>query len=50
MVDGQHEPRRAPLEPPGGPPFTSDVAEVFGARNGKIESFDVSFDASPFLR
>jgi ketosteroid isomerase-like protein len=36
------------LQPPGGPAFRSDVAEVFAVRNGKISSFDIYFDSSPF--
>jgi ketosteroid isomerase-like protein len=39
---------RYELQPPGGPAFRSDVAEVFGVRDGKIESFDIYFDSSPF--
>ena len=39
---------RYELEPPGGPAFRSDVAEVFGVRDGKIQSFDIYFDSSPF--
>jgi hypothetical protein len=29
-------------------PFGSDVAEVFGVLDGKIASFDIYFDSSPF--
>jgi ketosteroid isomerase-like protein len=36
------------LQPPGGPAFTSDVAEVFAVRDGKISSLDIYFDSSPF--
>jgi ketosteroid isomerase-like protein len=36
------------LEPPVGPPFHSDVAEVFRVRDGKITSFDIYFDTAPF--
>jgi ketosteroid isomerase-like protein len=39
---------RYELRPPVGPPFQSDVAEVFGVRDGKIVSFDIYFDSSPF--
>ena len=39
---------RYELEPPGGSAFRSDVAEVFGVRDGKIHSFDIYFDSSPF--
>jgi len=36
------------LQPPGGPAFGSDVAEVFKVRGGKIASFDIYFDSTPF--
>lgn len=36
------------LQPPAGPAFGSDVAEVFGVRDGRITSFDIYFDSSPF--
>jgi ketosteroid isomerase-like protein len=39
---------RYQLQPPGGPSFASDVAEVFGVRDNKISSFDIYFDSSPF--
>ncbi len=39
---------RYELQPPGGPAFRSDVAEVFEVRDGKISSFDIYFDSSPF--
>ncbi len=39
---------RYELQPPGGPAFGSDVAEVFKVRDGKISSFDIYFDSSPF--
>ncbi|SRR6266581_4977628 len=39
---------RYELRPPAGPPFSSDVAEVFEVRDGKIVSFDIYFDSSPF--
>lgn len=39
---------RYELQPPAGPAFGSDVAEVFGVRDGKISSFDIYFDSSPF--
>jgi hypothetical protein len=35
------------LRGPAGP-FTSDVAEVFTIRDGKIHSFDIYFDSAPF--
>ena len=36
------------LQPPKGNIFGSDVAEAFTVRNGKIESFGIYFDSSPF--
>lgn len=50
MVDG---PRacaltRYELRPPGGVAFASDVAEVYGVRDGKITSLDIYFDSAPF--
>lgn len=36
------------LQPPAGPSFESDVAEVFGVRDGAITSFDIYFDTAPF--
>jgi len=39
---------RYQLQPPGGPAFGSDVAEVFGVRDGRIISFDIYFDSAPF--
>ena len=38
------------LQPPVGPAFTSDVAELFTVREGKIQSFAIYFDSSPFPR
>ncbi|CAN5909986.1 hypothetical protein BH11GEM1_BH11GEM1_10590 [soil metagenome] len=50
MVDGSKAVAltRYQLRPPAGPEFTSDVAEVFGVRDGKISSLDIFFDSSPF--
>jgi ketosteroid isomerase-like protein len=39
---------RYELQPPAGPAFTSDVAEVFKVRDGKITSFEIYFDSVPF--
>jgi ketosteroid isomerase-like protein len=39
---------RYELQPPAGPLFQSNVAEVFRVRDGKIASFDIYFDSSPF--
>ena len=36
------------LQPPRGAAFRSDVAEVFEVRDGKITSFEIYFDSSPF--
>lgn len=36
------------LQPPGGPAFDTDVAEVFGVQDGKIASFEIYFDSAPF--
>jgi ketosteroid isomerase-like protein len=36
------------LQAPGRPAFGTDVAEVFQVRAGKIASFDIYFDATPF--
>ena len=36
------------LQPPQGPAFGCDVAEVFGVRGGKIAAFDIYFDSAPF--
>jgi ketosteroid isomerase-like protein len=51
MVDGDRACAltRYQLQPPrGGPAFLSDVAEVFGVRDGRISSLDIYFDTSPF--
>lgn len=40
---------RYDLQPPnGGSAFSSDVAEIFAVRNGKIDSFGIYFDSAPF--
>ena len=39
---------RYELRPPQGHAFASDVAEVFGVRDGKITSFDIYFDTAPY--
>ncbi len=36
------------LQPPTGNTFSSDVAEIFTIRNGKIASFAIYFDSAPF--
>ena len=50
LVDDHHACAltRYELQPPGGNPFISDVAEVFTVSNGKIDSFAIYFDSSPF--
>ena len=39
---------RYELQPPVGPAFSSDVAEIFGVQDGKITSFQIYFDSAPF--
>ena len=39
---------RYELQPPGGRPFESEVAEVFGVRDGKIASLGIYFDSAPY--
>jgi ketosteroid isomerase-like protein len=39
---------RYQLQRPDAPAFQSDVAEIFRVRDGKITSFDIYFDATPF--
>jgi ketosteroid isomerase-like protein len=50
LVDGQQACAltRYELQPPNGEAFHSDVAEVFEVRDGKITSFEIYFDSSPF--
>ncbi len=36
------------LQPPGGRAFRSEVAEVFGVREGRIASLDIYFDSAPY--
>ena len=36
------------LQLPKANAFNSDVAEIFTIKNGKIDSFDIYFDSSPF--
>src|SRR5262245_59404754 len=36
------------LRPPVGNPFDSDVAEIFTVKNGKITSFAIYFDLTPY--
>ena len=40
---------RYDLQPPnGGSAFSSDVAEIFAVRDGKIDSLGIYFDSAPF--
>ncbi len=42
---------RYQLQPPnGGPQFSSDVAEVFTVRDGRISSLGIYFDTAPYTR
>ena len=41
---------RYELQPPVGPAFTSDVAEMFAVRDGRICAFEIYFDSAPFPR
>ena len=34
--------------PNGGPRFSSDVAEIFAVKDGKITSFGIYFDTAPY--
>lgn len=36
------------LKHPGGNIFSSDVAEIFTVKNGKIKTFEIYFDSAPF--
>jgi len=36
------------LQPPSGPAFDTDVAEVFRVQDGKISSLEIYFDSAPF--
>jgi ketosteroid isomerase-like protein len=36
------------LKHPGGNTFSSDVAEIFTVKNGKIKTFEIYFDSAPF--
>jgi ketosteroid isomerase-like protein len=50
IVDGERACvlTRYELQPPAGLVFESHVAEVFEARNDKIQSFNIYFDSAPF--
>jgi ketosteroid isomerase-like protein len=39
---------RYELQPPGGRPFQSEVAEVIVVREGRIASLDIYFDSAPY--
>ena len=36
------------LKHPGGTTFSSDVAEIFTVKNGKIKTLEIYFDSAPF--
>jgi ketosteroid isomerase-like protein len=36
------------LQMPGGAPFTSDVAEIFTVRNGRVVALAIYFDSAPY--
>ena len=50
LVDGERACAltRYELQPPGGPAFESQVAELFEVREGKIKSLAIYFDSAPF--
>jgi ketosteroid isomerase-like protein len=52
LVDGDRAcaTTRYQLQPPAGPGFTSDVAEVFAVRDGLIRSLEIYFDSAPYPR
>ena len=52
IVDGHRAcvTTRYQLQPPAGPAFTSDVAELFEVRDGLIRSLEIYFDPTPFPR
>jgi ketosteroid isomerase-like protein len=39
---------RYQLQPPGGEPFSCDVAELFTVKDRVIDSFEIYFDSAPF--
>jgi ketosteroid isomerase-like protein len=39
---------RYDLQPPGGRPFQSDVAEVLEVRDGRIAALGIYFDSAPY--
>jgi ketosteroid isomerase-like protein len=41
---------RYELQPPAGPAFISDVAELFVVRDGQIVSLEIYFDPTPYPR
>ena len=52
LVDGERAcvTTRYRLQPPAGAPFTSDVAELFEVRDGRISSLEIYFDPAPLPR
>ncbi len=52
LVDGDSAcaTTRYQLQPPAGPAFTSDVAELFAVSEGRIRSLEIYFDSAAFPR
>ena len=52
LVDGDRAcaTTRYQLQPPVGPAFTSNVAEIFAVTGGRIRSLEIYFDSAPFPR
>ena len=50
LVDGEHACALThyAIRPPVGAPFTSDVAEIFTVKSGKIAALAIYFDTAPF--
>ena len=50
LIDGENACAQThyQLQTPNGDTFTTDVAEVFWVKNGKIHSFAIYFDSAPF--
>lgn len=47
-LDAVENKTRYELRAPNGLAFTSHVAEIFEARDGKIQSFGIYFDRAPY--
>ena len=50
LIDGERlcALTRYQLQRPDGPSFSSDVAEIFSMKDGKIQSLDIYFDTAPY--